>query len=98
MTHTEEARATSLRLYQVNYQDIGSPVLVVAPTASDARAFAVVQDANGSDHQTTVVVDVTADFLELSLKAGEHTKTLLSAGKAGIVDYDDEEGWLLRAV
>ena len=96
MTQVGQARAASLRLYQANYRLIGSPVLVVAATSDDAVAVARTHGPNGSDGRSILAVDVTEQFLELSGEAREQTRALLSEGKTGIVEYDDEEGWLLR--
>lgn len=96
MTHSEQAVALSLELYQVNYE-IGLPLLVAARTSCEAASHAKAHYQNGVERRPMLIEDVTEEFCELSIRSCNQTLKFLSEGRGGVVAFDQEEGWWLVA-
>lgn len=84
----------ALRLYQVSYEAWMPPTIVAALAPERAAAIAAYGIPVTSVSFSTVVIEVTDEFIALSSIAAEHTQDLIAGRVEGVVAYDVEDGWV----
>lgn len=79
------------QLYQANQIGRDIPAMIAAAGPQDALEWAI--DIWGTSPRNIFIVDVTEQWEQLSDRVRAHTKTMRMMGVAGVVDYDEDEGW-----
>lgn len=84
----------ALRLYQVSYEAWMPPTIVAALAPDRAAAIAACGIPVRSGSSSTIVIDVTDEFIALSSIAAKHARDLIAGRVEGVVVYDVEDGWV----
>jgi hypothetical protein len=95
MTYEDGAAQHATRLFQVNLLAWSLPLMIACSSYKRAAELALCNTRGATGG--IIVVDATEQFLSVSAKVRIHTCALCAAAVEGIVDYDDENGWMLRA-
>lgn len=90
MHPSEKQHGSKVRIYQVGFE-LGAPLLVSAFRPEEAALVARI----GSNDRATLAIDVTDQFAQLSHDARLNTDMFVASGKLGIVEYDEDRGWVL---
>jgi hypothetical protein len=83
-----------VRLYQVNKIAWGAPVMIAAERFKRAAELAAEHD-RASALGGLLVVDATDEFNALSPEVQTQTDLMCASGIEGLVDYDEERGWVV---
>lgn len=93
MTAVQDNNEPTTRLFQVTLLRWGTPLMVAAPDLNAATKLAAANWRLAP--RGILVVDATEQFERVSEALRAHTDAIRFAGVCGVVDYDDDEGWIL---